>query len=353
MNRLDEIQRAFQSRGGTSFLLGLLLLAVIPSCGDSGRHTYQKSRAMMDTFVTMTVISESRQQSETAIQAAFNSIEEFGCLINFFSATSELSQINKNAGVREVRVSPAAFDLIEKALYVADKSAGAFDPTIGPVMRLWDFHNGVRPPDADIKKNLPLVNYRDVVINKKNSGVFLRKKGMLLDLGGIAKGYAADLAVGALKQHGITAGIVAVGGDVRTFGLRADGTAWNVGIKNPRQTGAKDEIMGTIRLTDKAISTSGDYERYFISDGRRFHHILDPQTGYPSDRARSVSIIARDGVFTDGFDTAVFVLGPRRGLDLIKEINRDFEVDAIIIDVNGVIYETDRVKETIKDAKNL
>jgi thiamine biosynthesis lipoprotein len=196
------------------------------------------------------------------------------------------------------------------------------------------------------------VNYRDVVINRTNSTVFLRKKGMLLDLGGIAKGYAADLAFGTLKRYGITAGIVAVGGEIRTFGLRPDGKQWNVGIKNPRQSNEKDDIIGTIRLSNKTISTSGDYERYFIADGERFHHILNPKTGYPASLSRSVSIITEKGVFTDGFSTAIFVLGAEKGLEAIREINRDFEMDAIIIDNNGSIHETDRIKGTVRYEKN-
>ncbi len=290
----------------------------------------------MDTLVSVTVVSDSDDKAAKAIESAFSVMDRFGKLINFFSGDSELSSINRNAGIKGVTVSPEMIDVIEKAVYVAEKSDGAFDITIGPESGLWDFYKKVKPSDDEIRKNLDLVDYRDIVIDKEKSMVFLRRKGMLMDLGGIAKGYAADLAVENLKQNGIRAGIVANAGDIRVFGVRPDGSPWNIGVKNPRQKDESDELIARIKLSDKAISTSGDYERYFITGGKRFHHILDPKTGYPASYCRSVTIIADKGVFTDGFSTAVFVLGPEKGMKLVRETG----MDAVIIDSNGTIYTT-------------
>jgi thiamine biosynthesis lipoprotein len=308
---------------------------------------YKKSRTLMDTFVTVTVVADSAEKGEKAIETAFSTIERFGDLVNYFSDKSEVSDINRNAGVAPVRVSAETLDVIEKAVFVAEKSGGAFDPTIGPIIKLWDFHNKTKAPDSEIKKNLRLVNYRNIIIDREKSTVFLKEKGMQLDPGGIAKGYAADLAVEALKQEGIRAGVVAAAGDISTFGLRPDGKPWNVGIKNPRQKSGADEVLATIRMGDKAISTSGDYERYFISDGQRYHHILDPKTGYPANTCRSVTIITGKGVFTDAFSTAVFVLGPEKGLKLAKEE----EMEALIIDSNGKISATPGLIERVKFEK--
>jgi len=294
----------------------------------------------MDTFITVTVVADSEGSAEQAIQKTFQHIETFGNRINFFSDDSELTMINRSAGVSAITVSSETLDLIDKSLYVARKSGGAFDPTIGAVMKLWDFHKDTPPTDSEIKENLPLVDYRLVKVDKGKATVFLAKKGMMLDLGGIAKGYAADLAVNTLKQAGISAGIVAVAGDIRTFGLRPDGKPWKIGIKNPRQTREKDDIIGTVRLFDRGISTAGDYERYFIYQGRRYHHILDPRTGYPAGGVRSVSVTAGQGVWADGFDNAVFVLGPQKGLDLVKDLQRDYLMDAMIIDGNGEMHST-------------
>ncbi len=294
----------------------------------------------MDTLVTVTVVSGSTEEADRAIEKAFSVIEQFGDKINFFSDKSELFAINKNAGITPVRVSSETVGVIERAVYISERSGGAFDPTIGPEIKMWDFFKKVRPEEAAIKKKLLLVNFRNIVVDRAKSTVFLKKRGMLLDLGGIAKGYAADLALATLKQDHIGAGIVAAAGDIRTFGLKPDGTLWNVGIKNPRQKNETDELIAKARLTNKAISTSGDYERYFIEDGRRFHHILDPKTGYPAGQCRSVTVISNSGIFADGFSTAVFVSGPEKGMELVKEAG----VDAIIIDKDGGIHTTPGVR---------
>jgi thiamine biosynthesis lipoprotein len=319
------------------FLRAALVLGVglLLSCS-SGRSMYQKSEPLMDTLVTVTVVSGSADQAGGAIQSAFSTIGKFGDRINFFSASSELSDINRNAGIRPVKVSPDTLDIIEKAIYISKKSGGAFDATVGPETSLWDFHKKIKPSDEQIKKNLHLVNYRNIVIDKEKSTVFLREKGMLLDLGGIAKGYAADLAVADLKRNGITAGIVANAGDIRVFGSKPDGSPWNVGIENPRHENDSDEIIAKVKLVDEAISTSGDYQRYFILDGRRYHHLIDPATGYPAYGCRSVSVITDSGAFTDAFSTAVFVLGPEKGMKLVRKLG----MDAVIVKDDGTIMTT-------------
>jgi FAD:protein FMN transferase len=317
-----------------------LFIILLSACSTDNRSVYRQSKALMDTYVTVTVVSDSKGKAEKGIEDAFSAIDRFGDLINFFSEKSELSEINRNAGIAPVKVSALTLDVVEKSLYVADKSDGAFDPTIGPEISMWDFPKKIKPSDDDIRRNLPLVNYRNVAVDKKKSTVFLKKKGMMMDLGGIAKGYGADLAVEALKRDGIKDGIVAVAGDIRTFGLKPDGSPWNVGIENPRQKDASDEIMATVRLSDKAISTSGDYQRYFISGGRRYHHLLDPETGYPAMLCRSASVITDKGVFTDAFATAVFVLGPEKGMKVLRELG----MDGVIIDAAGNIYTTPGLK---------
>lgn len=318
------------------FCLLLLLSLLISSCSSHERSSYQKGKALLDTFVMITVISDSRDTADKAIENAFAAIEKFGNLVNFFSEKSEVAAINRNAGIQEVRVSPETLELIEKALFVSRISGGAFDPTIGPEIKLWDFLHKIRPSDDDIKKNLFLVNYKNIIVDREKSTVYLKKKGMLLDLGGIAKGYAADLAVESLKQQGINSGLVAVAGDIKAFGLKPDQKPWVIGIKNPRQTTSDDEIIARVYLSDRAISTSGDYERFFITGGQRFHHLLIPGTGYPAHTCRSVSVIAGQAVMTDAFSTALFIIGPEKGLELAKKM----EIDAMIIDDKGTIHTT-------------
>ncbi len=318
------------------FLLLLFLCMLLSSCSSHKLSSYKKSKALLDTFVTITVVADSKDAADAAIDNAFDVIEKFGNLINFYSDSSELSAINRNAGIREVKVSPETLDIIEKAVYISEKSGGAFDPTIGPVIKLWDFLDKIKPTDAEIRKKLPLVNYKNIVIDRDKSTVLLKKKDMLLDLGGIAKGYAADLAVQALKQKGINAGLVAIAGDIKSFGLRPDKKPWVVGIKNPRQKNNDDEIIARINLSGTAISSSGDYERYFIINGQRFHHLLTPKTGHPANTCQSVTVIAEQGAMADAFSTALFILGPEKGLRLAKEIG----LDAMIIDSKGSIHTT-------------
>jgi thiamine biosynthesis lipoprotein len=321
-------------------LILIVFLALPVSCSKGRPSMYKKTKPLMDTLVTITVVTGSEEEADRAIEQAFSEIERFGAKINFFSADSELSAINRNAGIAPVKVSRETIGVVERAIYISQKSDGAFDPTIGPEMKMWDFFKKVRPADSEVKKKLSLVNYRDIILDRGNSTVFLRGKGMLMDLGGIAKGYAADLALASLRQNGIAAGIVAAAGDIRAFGLKPDGSLWNVGIKNPRQQSEADELIAKARLTNKAISTSGDYERYFMEDGKRYHHILDPKTGFPADRCRSVTVISDSGIYADGFSTAVFVSGPQKGMELVREAG----ADAVIIDKNGGIHTTPGIK---------
>jgi len=337
------------NKNRTVLLLFLICgLSLASSCSRGSMSTYKKTKPLMDTVVSITVVSGSGAAADQAIDRAFAAIDRFGSLIDFFSDKSELTLINRNAGIKPTVVSPDTADVIEKAVSVSKRSWGAFDATIGPVSRLWDFHEKIRPDDGAIKKYLPLVGYRDIIIDRQKSTVFLRKKGMLMDLGGIAKGYAADLAVDSLRQAGIAAGIVAVAGDIRTFGTKPDGEAWNIGIKNPRQKGESDDVLAEIRLSGKAVSTAGDYERFFIEKGRRYHHLLDPKTGYPAEGCRSVTVIADRGVYSDAFSTAVFILGPEKGMSLLREAG----MEGVIVDNNGTIRPTPGLKGRLKIEKN-
>lgn len=337
------------------FTFHLSLFTCLYACTPQKERVFRKSKILMDTLITITAVSDSSEKAEIAIDKAFSEIEKIDSLLNFFSDKSEVSEINRNAGRSPVRASPETIEVIEKAIYASKKTNSAFDVTIGNITALWDFHNKVKPEDKAIKEKLPLVNYKNIVFDEHTSSIYLKKKGMLIDLGGIAKGYAADKAAEVMKRYGIRSGLVSVAGDIKAFGLRPDGKPWKVGIRNPRAiplsslngkgaTGGSDDIMATIELTDMAISTSGDYERYFIVGDKRYHHILNPKTGYPSDECQSVSVIARDTAITDSLSTGIFVLGPKKGLKLLEETG----INGIIVGKDGKIHITSNLRGKIE-----
>lgn len=329
---------------GLSCLMGIFLL----SCSPAKEQVYRKDMVLMDTLVTITVVTDSADRAEKAMDRAFAEIGKLDALLNFFSEKSELSMINRNAGLSGVRVSPETMEVVEKAIEVSEKTEGAFDVTIGPEISQWDFPLRIKPEDESIKRQLRLVNYKLIQLDKVRSTVRLKEKGMFMDLGGIAKGYAADKAVGVLKKNGIASGLVSVAGDIKAFGYKPDGKSWTVGIRSPRSTEKSDEIMATVELNDTAISTSGDYQRYFILDEKRFHHILDPRTGYPAQGCQSVSVIAGDGVYADAFSTGIFVLGPERGIALLERMG----FEGLIVDKDGALYTTSGLKGKIEFTTN-
>jgi FAD:protein FMN transferase len=339
-------------RGGITkvllFTFYFSLLTFLCACTSQKEKVYRKSSILMDTVVTITVVSDSKNHAEKTIDNAFSEIEKLEKLFNFYSSESEVFLINKNAGISEQKVSPDILEILDRALFISEKTEGAFDVTIGPVITLYDFYKKIKPEENDIKRNLPLVNFRELIIDKNKSKVFLRKKGMLIDLGGIAKGYAADKAVETLKKNGIHSGIVSVAGDIKAFGFKPDGKPWKIGIRNPRAEGQKD-IMATVDLSDMAISTSGDYERYFILNGKRYHHLLSPKTGYPAEECRSVTVMAKDDVLADAFATGVFILGPERGLKILEKNG----FDGVIVDSRGKIYITPNIKSKIEFTRML
>jgi len=316
----------------TALLLCCATALSLSSCNllsPDKERLFKKSTVLMDTIVSITVVSTSRDRAEKAINEAFRELKRLEDIMNFYSEESEVSRINRNAGIRPVKVSMDMIDIIEKAIYVSRLTDGAFDITTGPLTRLWDFQNKTPtvtdatkkvPEPSEIRKALRLVNYRDIVINQKDSTVFLKRKGMLIDLGGIAKGYGADRAMEILKKNGINSCLVAIAGDIKVSGRKPDGSPWVIGIRHPRAEKGSDDIFTSLPLTDAAISTSGDYERFFIKDGKRYHHIINPFTGYPSESTGGVSVITEKGYLSDSLATAVFVLGPEKGMELLKRL---------------------------------
>lgn len=251
--------------------------------------------------------------------------ERLHVLDELFSTTnpdSEIEKINASAGIQPVEVSPEVIALLKISLSFARLTDGYFDPTIGPIVKLWGINTDHArvPSQHEIDNALNLVNWNNVTID--GNSVYLQQKGMRLDLGGIVKGYAADVLTGLLSENNVKRAIIDLGGNVYVFGTKKDKTPWHVGIKNPNAPEGEPKII--LSLKEASVVTSGVYERFFIQDGIRYHHIINPKTGYPVNNGlTSVSIICKSSTTADALSTSLFILGEEKGGELVKKINRN------------------------------
>lgn len=280
-------------------------------------RSVEANLAVMHTQLSCKVYGE---QPEAAIEAAFAEVKRLELLLSRFLPDSEVSSINTRAGDGLVDVSPDTIEVLQEAVAIGALSSGAFDVTIAPLMNLWDFTHAATPPtQAAIKEVRSLVDYRQIRLDVKNRRAGLGKQGMLLDLGGLAKGYAADRAKQVLIEWGIESAYINLGGNVLLLGSKPDGSAWKVGIRHPR---IQNSLVGAIAAKDVSVVTSGDYERFFIdSQGKRQHHILDPRTGCP---ARSgligMTVVCPRSLHADALSTTFFLSGIKGCKKLLAEL---------------------------------
>lgn len=303
--------------------LVLLFLTILNGCSPS-MHTYKRSQLLMGTIVEITVEAGNEEAADKAISAAFKEIRRLEEIMSTYIQVSDISHVNSAAGIEPVRVHRDLIAAVKKAIRFADLSGGAFNIALGPAIDLWKVTESDRiPSNKELDEIRPLIDYKHIIVDETAGTIFLKKKGMRINLGGIGKGIAADYALNILKQHGITSGIIAVAGDLKAFGRKPDGVLWNIGITHPRK---KDGFIATVHFSDMSISTSGDYERFFIKNGKRYHHILSPETLQPSVGFQSVSIIAKDSTTTDALSTAIFAMGPEKGFKLLQELPETYWV---------------------------
>lgn len=258
--------------------------------------------------------------------------------------TSQLYDVNKEAGKKAIQVSEDTFDVVKRSLYYSVESKGLFDPTVGGLVDLWNIgHEGAHVPDkARLEKEKSLVGYKDVVLDESKRTVYLKRPGMILDLGGIGKGYAADRVADYLRDEGVKSGLVDLGGSsIIVIGSKPNGEKWNVGLQDPDQT--RGISVGVIQLADQVIDTSGIYERYFVENGVMYHHILDPRSGYPSQNdLKSVTILADNATDADALSTYVYIMGKDEGLKYIESLGDNTQ--AMFITKDDKIYITPGLK---------
>jgi thiamine biosynthesis lipoprotein len=276
------------------------------------------------------------RHSVKALRAVENEAQRLECLLSRFLPESDISRINHSAGVKREKISPETYEILSRAMECSAISQGLFDITVGPLADLWDYKHALEPPaNNKIELVLPLVSYKDLELDAVQKTAGLKNSGQSVDLGGIGKGFAGDRFMEIFQEYGVTSAFSNIGGNVSTLGNKPDGSPWRVGIRHPRLNG----LIGAVAVTGKAVVTSGDYERYFLDkEGRRFHHILNPITGYPAESGLvSVTVVADSAMTADALSTVVFVAGLERGLALIEKYPR---AEAVLVDAKLRVYVT-------------
>lgn len=340
-----------------------VLLAVLPACmkseasRESGMTTttpdtaatassaqaprlVRRSHQTMGTFLTITAWTSDEVLATRAFEAAFTEFDRLERMMTVWREDSDISHINSAAGKARASVSKDVLAVITRAVELGEATDGKFDITFGALSGLWKFdhdQDNSIPAPAELKRRLAFVDYRNIEVDAGNQTVFLKKAGAKIHLGGIGKGYAIDRAVEILRGKGLDDFMVQAGGDLYVAGRRGD-RPWRVGIRDPR--GDRTTYFAFAEVTDATFSTSGDYERYFEKDGRRYHHILDPDTGEPASACRSATVMAPDAMTADALSTGIFILGPEKGLALADSIEG---VGAVIVDRDNRVHVSKRL----------
>lgn len=299
----------------------------------------------MGTVVQITFWHDDEAAAAAAAGLVFDEMKRLDRVMTTWIPESEVSQVNTAAGVSAVKVSDETYLVIERAVEMSRRSGGVFDITVGAFKGLWKFDedmDGTLPAPAEVTERRRLVNWRDIVLDKKARTVKLRRKGMSITLGGIAKGYAVDKCAALLRDKGFVDFILQAGGDMYVSGKK-DVQPWVVGIRDPR--GARDAMFALAPIEDHSFSTSGDYERGFVKDGVRYHHILDPRTAFPANASRSVTVMAKDAFTADAWSKVLFILGWKKAMPLVEQM-KDFE--AVFVDPENQVHVSSGLRDKLK-----
>jgi thiamine biosynthesis lipoprotein len=296
--------------------------------------THKKKYALLGSPFEITVVAKDTVEGNYYVNSAVNEVKRIENLISDWIPTTQISQVNQNAGIVPIKVNNEVFELVERAIKISKLTDGAFDISYASMDKIWKFDGSMKemPTPEAIKKSVERIGYEKIILDTKNKTIFLKDAGMKLGLGGIGQGYIADKVKEVLQAKGCTAGIVNVSGDINTWGSQIDGKPWTVGVVNPVN---KNKVFATFPLIDSAVETSGSYEKYVTFNNIRYSHIIDPRTGYPATGVVSVSVFAKQTEIADALATGVFVLGVEVGLNLINQLKG---IECIIVDDKGKIF---------------
>jgi thiamine biosynthesis lipoprotein len=318
----------------------VIILIVIFITGKYENNEIVKSSYALGTLINLRAYGN---KAEKAIDEALERLNNIDDKMSAFKENSEISKINYMAGTSETSVGRDTYFVVKKAIEYSKVLEGTFDPTIRPLVKLWSIGTKEEkiPEEAEIRAVMKLVNCSDVILDESNTSIMLKHKNQALDVGGIAKGFAADEVRDIFLKHNIKSALIDLGGNIFALGSKQDNTPWRVGIQNPFKP--RGEFIGILSVKNKSIVTSGNYERYFMKDGKRFHHIIDPKTGYPSEsKIISATIISDNSIDGDGLSTGVYILGVDKALKIIDEIEG---IDAIFVTEDKKVYMTSGVKD--------
>jgi len=304
------------------------------------QQEFKKGMRLMGNSFEITVVADNKYWADECINDAVNEIKRIEKLLTTFDDDSQTNQINRMAGIQAVKVDREVFGLIQRSLRISDVTQGAFDISYGSIDKsLWNFDKTMTSlPDRETARSMVrLVNYKNILLNDRECTVMLKEKGMRIGFGGIGKGYAAEMAKNLLKKKGVQNGIVNASGDLTAWGLQPNKLPWTIGIIDP---GKPDEIFSYLNITDMAVATSGNYEKYVLIDGKKYSHTINPKTGLPVTGIKSVTIIAPNAEIADAMATPVTIMGIKAGLDLINQMKN---IECIIIDDTDKIYSSNNI----------
>lgn len=335
-------------------MAALLIVLSCSGCSSRPEQSYTKSAIAMDTTVQLRAEGKEAKEAKEAVEEGLVRIQQLDKLASAQNPDSDVSKINAAAGKNYVTVDPAVYEMIAVAKEYSEKTNGAWDISVGIITNLWSIGNEDQhvPSDDEIAAALQKVHYQDILLKADDHSVMLAKEGMCLDLGGIAKGFAVDEIRKIYENHHIQNGLINMGASsMYAIGKNSKGKPWNIGIRHPRNE-SSDAYLGIVAIENQALGTSGDYERFFVQDGIRYHHIFDPRTGRParsgvvSDSVVINGDVAHAGMLSDMFTTIVFVLGPKEGMAFLQDMSG---VEGEITAEDGSIYMTEGFRERFSD----
>lgn len=324
----------------------LIVAASLAACGRSAgeAHRIEETRPAMGSSLTLVAWAADDTAVHAAFDAVFKEFDRLDALMSVWKPGSDVLRLNAAAGRGSVPVALETLEALETAIEVSERTQGAFDVTFGALTDVWKFdhdQDGTVPTAQQIAERLPLIGYRSIVLDERARTAFLARPGMRLHLGGIGKGYAVDRGVAILRRHGLRDFMVQAGGDLYVAGVRGD-RPWRLGIADPRAPDGAP--FASVELRDKTFSTSGDYERFFMKDGIRYHHILDLRTGQPARECRSVTLVSARAVMADALAKGVFILGPEKGMALIERLP---DVEGVIVSAKNEVLVSSGLKKDL------